>query len=211
MVRLKPSASDGLVLIAGLAMAVACGRKPDVVSGPAADYTLSLTPTALTVAQRATGNAVIAVTRTNFSGAIALSLASVPSGVTWSFNPEALGAAGSTLTVSVGASVVPGSYNVTVTGAATAGDRSTPLVLTVTSSGGGGVATELAVGGFHACALASDGAAYCWGSNTFGQLGNGTISTGSWTPTAVSGGLRFSSIAAGGEAHSCALTSSGAA
>src|SRR5207253_1159317 len=43
----------------------------------------------------------------------------------------------STLTVSVAAAVAPGVYNLTVDGTATPGNRSTPLTLTVNSSGGG--------------------------------------------------------------------------
>lgn len=210
MAQQKPLISDGLVLIASLAFAIACGGTPDVVSGPAADYSLSLTPSALPVAQRATGNTVVAVTRTNFSGAITLGLANAPSGVTAVFDPEAPAAGSSTLTVSVGGAVAPGSYDLTVTGVASVGNRSTPLVLTVSPSGGG-TAMAVAVGGLHACALAGAGAAYCWGSNTLGQLGNGTIANGTWTPSAVAGGLRFSAIAAGGEGHTCAMTSSGAA
>lgn len=35
-------------------------------------------------------------------------------------------------------------------------------------------ASDLAVGFYHACALTSDGAVWCWGSNYRGQLGDGT-------------------------------------
>ena len=206
---IRRSVSGGLILIVGLAISGCGGTDGDVI-GPAADYTLSLAPAALTVAQGAAGNTAVAVARTNFAGAITLSLVSAPSGVIGSFDPQAPGGTTSTLVVSVGAAVTPGLYNLSVAGAATAGNRSTPLVLTVTSSAGG-LATALAVGGFHACALVRDGAAYCWGNNNFGQLGNGTISAGSSTPGAAAGALRFSAIAAGGEGHTCAVITSGAA
>lgn len=59
------------------------------------------------------------------------------------------------------------------------------------------------------CALAIDGAAWCWGNNANGQLGNGSgLSAG--VPVLVSGGHRFASVVAGG-AHACGLTSEGAA
>ena len=56
----------------------------------------------------------------------------------------------------------------------------------------------------HSCALALDGAAYCWGFNADGQLGNGS-KTDSPRPVAVGGGLKFVSISAG-RFHTCAVT-----
>lgn len=41
-------------------------------------------------------------------------------------------------------------------------------------------AIDVAVGTYHACALMSDGRAYCWGSNSAGQLGDGSDAQGSW-------------------------------
>jgi alpha-tubulin suppressor-like RCC1 family protein len=65
--------------------------------------------------------------------------------------------------------------------------------------------------GVHACGVTNDGMAYCWGDNGVGQLGNGTRSnTTQPIPSAVSGGLSFSSVAAGG-AHTCGLTNDGIA
>jgi alpha-tubulin suppressor-like RCC1 family protein len=63
------------------------------------------------------------------------------------------------------------------------------------------------VGSFHACALTGDGQAYCWGNNQFGQLGDSSVVSKSF-PTAVVGGLHFTSIAAG-VAHTCGTTSDG--
>jgi len=59
---------------------------------------------------------------------------------------------------------------------------------------------SLSVGFYGNCAVeAETGLAYCWGSNRFGDLGDGTFTT-RWFPTLVqSGGLRFSSISASGE------------
>jgi hypothetical protein len=56
---------------------------------------------------------------------------------------------------------------------------------------------ELAVGNYHACARKTDGTMWCWGFNTNGQLGNGTINASPTTPVQVTGLAGVSSIAAG--------------
>jgi alpha-tubulin suppressor-like RCC1 family protein len=61
----------------------------------------------------------------------------------------------------------------------------------------------------HACGLTSDGVAYCWGDNDWGQLGDGTGTT-SIEPVPVTGAARFTTIAAGGY-NTCALTVEGTA
>ncbi|HYO45922.1 MAG TPA: hypothetical protein VEY33_04455, partial [Gemmatimonadota bacterium] len=77
---------------------------------------------------------------------------------------------------------------------------------------GGLTFTALTAGlGTHTCGLTSTGAAYCWGSNFFGALGNGS-STNSPVPVPVSGGLAFVQLTAGGFlGHTCGRTGSGAA
>ncbi|MES2176702.1 MAG: Ig-like domain-containing protein [Gemmatimonadota bacterium] len=61
------------------------------------------------------------------------------------------------------------------------------------------------------CELTSSGAAYCWGSNDHGQVGDGTTTTPRTSPTAVSGGVTFASLADGSGDHTCGLTIAGAA
>ena len=57
------------------------------VTAAAADYALSLNPAAFTIAPGANGNTTVTLTRTNFTGAVTLSLGGAPAGVTGSFNP----------------------------------------------------------------------------------------------------------------------------
>lgn len=59
----------------------------------------------------------------------------------------------------------------------------------------------------HFCSLTSDGTAYCWGTNGFGELGVGDLSDRA-APTAVAGGLKFQAIAAG-QHHTCGVTVTG--
>jgi len=70
------------------------------------------------------------------------------------------------------------------------------------------VGVSLAAGAYHACGLASGGVAYCWGLNSYGQLGDGST-TNRLAPVAVGGGLTFASLGAGA-GHTCGLTSAGA-
>jgi alpha-tubulin suppressor-like RCC1 family protein len=61
----------------------------------------------------------------------------------------------------------------------------------------------------HTCALTIAGAAYCWGENTYAQLGNGTQAD-SPTPVAVSGELVFAKLSTA-YYHSCGITTDGIA
>lgn len=63
---------------------------------------------------------------------------------------------------------------------------------------------QLSSGGAHACGLAADSTAYCWGSNEHGQLGDSTTVDRA-APTPVSGGRKFQVISAG-RYHTCAIT-----
>jgi len=79
---------------------------------------------------------------------------------------------------------------------------STPTVV----PGVGAGASQVSVGGYHTCAIdksASPGL-YCWGQNTYGQVGNGTttnVTTPTWVSIAVG-----PSLLALGDYHSCANT-----
>lgn len=78
--------------------------------------------------------------------------------------------------------------------------------------GGLSFASLSAGGDMHSCGLTRVGVAYCWGSNVYGQLGDGTTGL-RLSPTAVAGGLTFASLAQGGggqRSFTCALTAAGA-
>ena len=68
--------------------------------------------------------------------------------------------------------------------------------------------SALATGYAHSCVVTVSGGVKCWGSNTSGQLGDGTTATRG-TPAGVSGLAGGVAKLALGDSHSCALTSSG--
>ncbi len=61
------------------------------------------------------------------------------------------------------------------------------------------------LGQFHTCIVTTTGVVQCWGSNGFGQLGNGT-KIDSLTPVIVSGVSSGVSVLATGASHNCAVT-----
>lgn len=60
----------------------------------------------------------------------------------------------------------------------------------------------------HTCGLASGGAVWCWGDNTYGQLGNGTTTSSAQPVRASVPNLEYAIIRAG-RAHTCAVTTMG--
>jgi alpha-tubulin suppressor-like RCC1 family protein len=81
--------------------------------------------------------------------------------------------------------------------------RRTSPSLVLAPAGGAVAYARLYAGEHHTCGLTSAGAAYCWGRNDSGQLGNGTT-TSSSTPVAVGGGpYRTLSL---GENFTCGVT-----
>ncbi|MGH7638755.1 MAG: hypothetical protein ACREOK_13990 [Gemmatimonadaceae bacterium] len=67
---------------------------------------------------------------------------------------------------------------------------------------------DVEAGNIHTCGVTLAGAAYCWGSNLNGRLGDADPQQGTKaTPAAVSGDLQFVSVSAG-DTHTCGVTSS---
>jgi parallel beta-helix repeat protein len=96
--------------------------KPWTPPSHESDFSITASPTSLTVAQGSSGSSTIAVTSLNgFEQLVFFQVSGVPSGIAPSLNlqfvvPPAGGSETSTLTVSISSTAMPGSYSVTVTG-----------------------------------------------------------------------------------------------
>lgn len=104
----------------------------------APDYSFDPAPTPVTIRQGASGTVTINLKRTEtFRAAgdtVALTLEGAPAGVTGTFSPATVAGPTdrSTLTLSVGAAAVPGTYRMTVRGKATGlADKTATVTLTV--------------------------------------------------------------------------------
>lgn len=79
------------------------------------------------------------------------------------------------------------------------------------SVAGGESFTEFAGGAAHMCGLQGQ-SARCWGDNEYGSVGDGGMPADRWTPTPVSGGIAFSTIASGRNTWSnCGISTAGRA
>ena len=150
--------SGSLVATTTLALTVNAAASPN--------FTISASPTSLSIVQGKNGTSTITITSQNsFSSATTLSATGLPSGVTAAFStnpvtPPANGSATSTLTLTASATATTGSSTVTVTGVSGSLSHSTTIALTVTSSGGGAqIATYNATYTAPACLTAGSSCA----------------------------------------------------
>lgn len=107
-----------------------------VSPAPAPAIALAVSPDALSVAQGATGTSTATITRSGgFAGAVDLSVAGAPTGMTVTIDPPSVPGNATTATISVSpdATVTPGDYTLTIQGTGTGVTaQSTTLAVTVT-------------------------------------------------------------------------------
>src|SRR5271157_204697 len=105
------------------------------------DFTLSLSPSSVTVQQGFAGSSTVTTTILgDFDSSIDLSASGMPTGVTMSFTPQTIpapGAGSSTMTITVGSNTPLGTYPIIVTGNGGGDQHQAMLNLVVTSWGQG--------------------------------------------------------------------------
>jgi alpha-tubulin suppressor-like RCC1 family protein len=71
---------------------------------------------------------------------------------------------------------------------------------------------QVSAGDLYSCGVSTTNVAYCWGYNSFGQLGDGTGGSGLFRtlPTRVVGGLTFRQVSTG-HLHTCGVTTANVA
>ncbi len=106
--------------------------------------------------------------------------------------------------LAIAADAPPGAREITVE---TPGGVSEPIEFTIQAPLAG--ALLITAGWNHTCAIDSDHAAWCWGFDTSGRLGNGAVGS-SASAVEVLGGLRFSHLSAGND-FTCGITTEGEA
>ena len=100
------------------------------------DFSISASPSSVSVTQGQSGGSTISTAVTSGSAqSVSLSASGLPSGATASFNPSPITAGGSSaLTITTGSSTPTGTFTVTVTGTGTSATHTTTVSLTVNSA-----------------------------------------------------------------------------
>jgi kumamolisin len=113
-----------------------------LAGSPTAGFSLSASPTAVSVAQGSSGTSTITSTVTGgFDSAVTLSATGQPTGVTVGFSPTSITGTGtSTMTMTVASSTATGVYPITVTGKSGSTTETTTVNLTVTAAATGNFA-----------------------------------------------------------------------
>ncbi len=113
-----------------------------VTGTTASDFTLGASPGSLSVAQGASGTSTLAITRTNFAGAVSFAASGLPSGVTVAFNPSTATTGNSVVaTFTASSTATLGAATVTLTGTSGSTSHTTTVALTITGGSTGGTVT----------------------------------------------------------------------
>jgi hypothetical protein len=108
---------------------------PNCGTPPTPDFSVSASPSSVSVVQGSTGTSTVTVSALNgFTGTVNLSASGLPAGVTAAFNPASTTGGNSTLTFTASNTATLGTVTVTVTGTSGTLTHSTTISLTITSN-----------------------------------------------------------------------------
>jgi endoglucanase len=117
-------------------VSAASAAVPATTQAVTQDYSVAASPGSLSVARGASAATTVAITRTNFTGAVTMSASGLPTGVTVAFSPSGATTGNSvTATFTASASATLGAAAITLTATAGTLSRTTPVSLTVTGTG----------------------------------------------------------------------------
>ena len=158
-------------------------------------FSLSASPGSLSIAQGGAGSTTITSTVTGgFNSAIGLTASGQPTGVTIGFNPGSITGAGtSVMSVTVGASVTPGTYTVTVTGTSGSTVETTTVSLTVTGTNAGfslsanPTSVSIARRGSGHVTITSSATGGFNSAITLSASGQGSANSVSFSPSSITG------------------------
>ena len=141
------------------------------------DFSISASPTSLTIQQGNSGTSTVSTAVTSGSaGTVSLTASVSPAGPTASLSPTSVTAGGSsTLTVNVGSTQATGTYTVTVTGTEGSVSHSATVSVTVTAPVTGGITN----GGFETGSLSSWTSAGTTAISTTAHTGSYSAQVGS--------------------------------
>jgi hypothetical protein len=109
---------------------------PPAAGGTTPNFTLSASPTSLTVQQGASGSSKITVTPSGgFTGSVTLSNSALPSGVTATISPNPT-TTSSTITFTASSTATTGTSTITITGTSGSLTHTTTISLTISAAGG---------------------------------------------------------------------------
>lgn len=121
MLPCSRSSRRAFLAVCGAALLAACSSgSSDGASAPLGTIAVTLTPGSVTVPAGSTGSVGVSVARGGgFDGPVTLTASGQPNGVVIAFgsSPVASGVFSTSMTVTVPAGVIPGTYTVTIRGA----------------------------------------------------------------------------------------------
>ena len=153
-----------------------------VTSSGTASFSLSDSPSSLSIAQSASGASTVTVASSGgFTSAVALSVSGLPSGVTASFSPSSVtpsanGSVTSTLTLTASSSAATGTVTLTIKGTSGSLSATTTIALTVTAASSGSVALSPSSYNFGSTA---PGTGTAWVTFTLTNSGSSAVSISS--------------------------------